>query len=821
MKSRCNHYIPFWTSVSRRVLSFLRRDGNLLVLGSFYRAFTNRTTTEAFVVTFSECFTYAVMSRTKKWLTKGALHREDSDDELGYEDHPWEWVYDDENTAEPEEQQTPSKKRKASAMSDSARRKATIIGARMGSFSVKIGDSVLLKSPEQGKDWVGLICAFSETDEDGEEEMCAHIQWFAAPDELAFGKKSKTRPDILPNESYITADFNMNPLTSINGRATVLSKDAFLKKYPKGQQHKSKSAANLYSKTVLCRRGVRQRTLQFTEEFVWEEQYSGAEDLLSLIDWIKEQTKGRKQAQAKSEDKDGQYLPKREAEEDGTPTTPRKKRKMTSATATPKPIAKSAHFITPDNKRIVIKKPLEITPLGTRLLSPSQYMSTPYSHARTTLHVSAVPTSLPCRSHEFTTVYSHLHSAIADGSGTCIYISGTPGTGKTATVREVVGALNAAVLEDSLDDFNFVEINGMKVTDPHQSYSLLWEALKGDRVSPAHALGLLEHEFSHPSPRRVPCVVLMDELDQLVTKNQSVMYNFFNWPALRHSRLIVLAVANTMDLPERTLSNKISSRLGLTRVTFPGYTHTQLMEIITSRLEGVPGNIVDPDAIQFAARKVAAVSGDARRALDICRRAVEIAENMQDHQQKNYDDEAELVEATTPSKKGRNEPSTSNPPRTQGKEKSLARVTIGTIKQAINEATSSPIAQHLRSLSLASKLFLAALVARSRRTGVAECTLADILGEAKRIADVSETMAIHDFLLVGRQLVGSNGKGREAPRVLAMGAAAMELVESGVVTMEARRMGERAGKVRLRVGEEEVKGALMGDSEGRGMGFNA
>jgi origin recognition complex subunit 1 len=118
------------------------------------------------------------------------------------------------------------------------------------------------------------------------------------------------------------------------------------------------------------------------------------------------------------------------------------------------------------------------------------------------------------------------------------------------------------VQAEELDDFIFVEINGMKVTDPHQSYSLLWEALRGDRVSPSHALELLEREFSTPSPRRVPCVVLMDELDQLVTKNQSVMYNFFNWPGLRHSRLIVLAVANTMDLPERTLSNKISSRLG-------------------------------------------------------------------------------------------------------------------------------------------------------------------------------------------------------------------------------------------------------------------
>lgn len=212
--------------------------------------------------------------------------------------------------------------------------------------------------------------------------------------------------------------------------------------------------------------------------------------------------------------------------------------------------------------RIIVKKPLEFTPLGTRILSPSHLTSSPFQVARSRLHVAAVPTALPCREQEFQTVYSHLEAAISEGSGSCIYISGTPGTGKTATVREVVAQLNASVLAEELDDFIFVEINGMKVTDPHQSYSLLWEALRGDRVSPAHALDLLEREFSTPSPRRVPCVVLMDELDQLVTKNQSVMYNFFNWPGLRHSRLIVLAVANTMDLPERTLSNKISSRLG-------------------------------------------------------------------------------------------------------------------------------------------------------------------------------------------------------------------------------------------------------------------
>jgi origin recognition complex subunit 1 len=517
------------------------------------------------------------------------------------------------------------------------------------------------------------------------------------------------------------------------------------------------------------------------------------------------------------------------------PKTPRKRRKMTSNTvSTPRSSSKAgaataSKYTTPTHKRIMIKKPIEITPLGTRVLSPSQYMSTPYSQARTTLHVSAVPTALPCRSNEFSTVYSHLYSAIADGSGACIYISGTPGTGKTATVREVVASLHQAVLDEELDDFNFVEINGMKVTEPHQSYSLLWEALKGDHVSPNHALSLLEQEFSHPSPRRIPCVVLMDELDQLVTKTQSVMYNFFNWPAMRHSRLIVLAVANTMDLPERTLSNKISSRLGLTRITFPGYTHHQLMEIISSRLEGVPGNIVDKDAVQFASQKVAAVSGDARRALDICRRAVELAEQSQQKKDATTttaaDDNVDMSPANTPSRKGRNHAQQASKPRgddpNDDARPPLARVTIATIRQAINEATSSPVAQHLRSLPLASKLFLAAVVARARRTGVAESTLGDVVVEAKRIADVSENSAIHDFLLVHHD-DGPGKKTRTAmPRILALGAAAMELVEAGVLAMEARNRGERAGKVRLRVGEEEVKSALLGDPDVKGLGLNA
>jgi len=43
-----------------------------------------------------------------------------------------------------------------------------------------------------------------------------------------------------------------------------------------------------------------------------------------------------------------------------------------------------------------------------------------------------------------------------------------------------------------------------------------------------------------------------------------------------------------------------------------------------SRLSGL--SVFDKDAIQLVARKVASLSGDARRALDICRRAAELAQ---------------------------------------------------------------------------------------------------------------------------------------------------------------------------------------------------
>ncbi|KAK7872228.1 hypothetical protein R5R35_012086 [Gryllus longicercus] len=249
---------------------------------------------------------------------------------------------------------------------------------------------------------------------------------------------------------------------------------------------------------------------------------------------------------------------------------------------------------------------------------------TPLQQAMTKLHVAAVPQSLPCREAEFANVHRFLEGKILDGAGGCIYISGVPGTGKTATVREVVRSLKQDVQKGDLPDFQFIEINGMRLSHPRQAYVQLWKSLVGETVTAEQAQRLLESRFTKSSKKQMSIVLLVDEVDVLWTRRQDVVYNLLDWPTKAKAHLVVITIANTMDLPERLLMGRVTSRLGLTRLTFQPYTHKQLEEIVKARLEGI--NVFDPDAVQFVSRKVASVSGDARRALDICRRATEIAE---------------------------------------------------------------------------------------------------------------------------------------------------------------------------------------------------
>ncbi|KTW26998.1 hypothetical protein T552_02490 [Pneumocystis carinii B80] len=666
------------------------------------------------------------------------------------------------------------------------------------------GDCILVRSNSGKGSWAAMITSFYETKSG---EKMADLLWFERSTHI---RREKQRHPICHNELFICGTKDSNELSVFQRKIQVISYDTFIKRYPKGLTRNM----NDYDKVFYCRSGFHSRKEIYLDFIEWDQFYRHEEtDFDALIAWVNttyiqtysaqkhskqiqvNRSKTDELAKETSSEKDVEnsdiediYMPSISEEssdiiitEDDEfinktylSKTPRKRGKSTPKLITPV----SGRRMTASGKRRCYKKHLEMTPLPLRYLFCDESKLSPYQSARSRLHVSTVPMTLPCREREFSLIYSQVLNALESGHGECIYISGPPGTGKTVTIKEVVRSLFQKVNEGEIDDFKYVEINGMRIIDPNQAYTLLWEALTEERVTSKHALMLLERRFSQPNPNRVPCVVMIDELDQLMTKDQKLMYNFFNWPALQYSRLIVISIANTMDLPERMLTNKISSRLGLTRIGFSGYTFDQLQVIIRTRLQGIPGHLMDQDAIELASRKVSAISGDARRALDICRRAVEIAE----------------LSITTNKKS----PSKTNDHIYQGK------ITMKTIQKAISELSASPVLTYLRSIPLSYKVFLISLMLKTKRSGLSTHKLGEIIDISLRMCKTTEKLCLQEFyrlsIDINLDLINS----------------AFALFEAGIIFFNIKG-GKRNALVQLKIPPQDVQLALQDDIDFRGI----
>ncbi|KAK2385257.1 cell division control protein B [Trifolium repens] len=325
------------------------------------------------------------------------------------------------------------------------------------------------------------------------------------------------------------------------------------------------------------------------------------------------------------------------------------------------------------------------------------HKQTNLERAKASLLLASLPKSLPCRNKEMDEITTFIKGAISDNQclGRCLYIHGVPGTGKTMSVLSVMRSLRSEVDAGNIKPYCFVEINGLKLASPENIYKVIYEALNGHRVGWKEALRLLNERFVEGKKTGEeadrPCILLIDELDLLVTRNQSVLYNILDWPTKPHSKLIVIGIANTMDLPEKLLP-RISSRMGIQRLCFAPYNYQQLQEIISSRLNGI--DIFEKQAMEFASRKVAAISGDARRALEICRRAAEIA----DYRIKKLATNPDNVAA--------------------GK----GLVCMADVEAAIQEMFQAPHIQVMKNCSRLSKIFLTAMVHELYKTGMGETT---------------------------------------------------------------------------------------------------
>ena len=122
-------------------------------------------------------------------------------------------------------------------------------------------------------------------------------------------------------------------------------------------------------------------------------------------------------------------------------------------------------------------------------------------------------------------------------------------------------------------------------------------------------------------PTNSHVVLVLDEIDFLINKNQNFLYNLFNWSTYENSRLIIITISNTLDLP-MLLKPKIRSRMGNNIIMFKAYNKEQLVTIIKSK--GIEFDKFTDDAIKFSCVKVAAINGDLRRTFQILLRAKEL-----------------------------------------------------------------------------------------------------------------------------------------------------------------------------------------------------
>lgn len=429
-----------------------------------------------------------------------------------------------------------------------------------------------------------------------------------------------------------------------------------------------------------------------------------------------------------------------------------------------------------------VEKPAPLTALG---------------RARQALSLAANPGRLPCREQEREKIFSFVEQSINAG-GSCLgrlpgvlYISGVPGTGKTATVREVVRSLRAKSRAGFLPRFNHVELNGLKLQSPAHAYSAIAEELMGVRMSPKHANEELDRRFKEGkgSDGRVT-VLVVDEMDLLVTRTQQLLYNLFEWPTHHASRLVILGIANTLDLPERLLP-KILSRLGANRVTFQPYTADQLKKIVYARLADAGIEIAtgaresfESTAIEMASRKVAAVSGDARRVLELCRRGAELAEariaaRKAAEEKSKEDGKAAGLETGAEASAGdvffgaRSSAAGVIGARPRVPLRSPDSVTMKDIQTAQGEMFQTPFIRLLEAASRHERIFLAALIMEMRRSGKSEADTTNVMrtheqlcrvhGEAMPPAGSGPSIACR--LASQRLLLADPGRKRSAQRV--------------------------------------------------------
>ncbi|KAJ2492914.1 AAA ATPase [Coemansia sp. RSA 2050] len=403
---------------------------------------------------------------------------------------------------------------------------------------------------------------------------------------------------------------------------------------------------------------------------------------------------------------------------------------------------------------------------------------------KTALHRSTAPPQIVGRESEQAAIRQFLQTTVEKGRGGSMYISGNPGTGKTACLQTLI--------KQSVASFPSVLVNCVPLSRPEQAYSAVLDALNVEYDGADSALAGLERLVFKG---KGAFLVILDEVDSLLGIKQEVLYRLFELAAHPDSRLALVGIANALDLTDRFLPRLQARNCEPILLNFNPYQVNDIVAILQSRLDSVAAEepVIQKAALELCARKVAATSGDLRKALDVCRQALEAAEAECKKRAKLADKE--------------NGP-TASP---------LPKVSIMHIAKVLTSLNGSPIAQKLNALNFQQKLVLCAFVSLSGSAGSAQPAETAALPKKAAAGGIAVSKLFSEYGVICDRL------GMLAPVTRTEFLDLVAMMETqGVVIVEALRAGRRGGcriasssgaaddrTLRLAVDEADIRRALM------------
>lgn len=275
-----------------------------------------------------------------------------------------------------------------------------------------------------------------------------------------------------------------------------------------------------------------------------------------------------------------------------------------------------------DGKKITPKKTLQREPVLLRLpLVPNLCKNGPLLPEHTLSLAYRPKGQLVGRAEEEQKLKQLLSKMLRpDAPSGSVYVSGLPGTGKSLVVSRVVNDCTTSSGTESAEQVRTVWVNCAKFSKP----SLLFPHLASElRISVPSGSSPLEAIREYASSSGPKTVIVLDEVDFLICREQTVLYPVFEW-SCGMSRLVTVGIANSLDLPTRLLPWLRGRNCMPEMLPFAPYTAPALQAIVQQRLAGAStdNTMLSGGAILLASKKVAAASGDARLVLDVCREAL-------------------------------------------------------------------------------------------------------------------------------------------------------------------------------------------------------